>query len=79
MTTPGGLVEFQQSRAGPRAAPGRADGATSQFGSEIARHLHLAETTVKTHVARVLAKLQVRDRVQATVLAHRFSLVPGDD
>ena len=43
------------------------------------RHLHLAETTVKTHVARVLAKLQVRDRVQATVLAHRFSLVPGDD
>lgn len=53
--------------------------AGGRSNAEIARHLHLAETTVKTHVARVLAKLQVRDRVQAAVLAHRFSLVPGDD
>lgn len=52
--------------------------AGGRSNAEIARQLHLAETTVKTHVARVLAKLQVRDRVQATVLAHRFSLVPGE-
>lgn len=42
---------------------------------EIGGELWMAETTVKTHVARILAKLQVRDRVQAIVLAHRHGLV----
>ncbi len=45
---------------------------------EIAGELFLGETTVKTHVSRVLTKLHVRDRVQAVVAAYESGLVrPG--
>ena len=46
---------------------------------QIARHLVLGETTVKTHVGRILMKLGLHDRAQAVATAYQSGLVhPGD-
>jgi len=46
--------------------------------SEIAEKLLLGESTVKTHVARILTKLRIRDRIEAVVMAYESGLVrPG--
>ena len=43
--------------------------------SEIAQALFITENTAKSHVARILTKLQLRDRVQAVVLAYETGLI----
>lgn len=84
------LEEF----AGRRAEPARVAGldlltqrerdvwvqvATGRSNSEIATALFLGEATVKTHLGNLFAKLQVRDRVQAVVLAYEAGIVrPGE-
>ena len=46
--------------------------------AEIGHELFISETTVKTHVTHILAKLELRDRVQAVVLAYQAGLVEQD-
>ncbi len=47
---------------------------------ELAERLYLSEKTIKTHVGRILMKLELRDRVQAVVFAYETGIVvPGQD
>ena len=72
------------SRAGPlpdglteREAEVLALIAEGLSNTEIADRLFVAETTVKTHINRIFAKTQSRDRAQAALYAHRNGLTSG--
>ena len=75
---PPATVAAQLDRLSPREAEVFRLLARGLSNQEIAEHLIVGDNTVKTHVARILAKLGLRDRVQAVVLAYEIGIVaPG--
>jgi DNA-binding NarL/FixJ family response regulator len=81
------IAEFTRRPEPARSYAGRLDGLTGRerevltliaqglTNHELAAHLHLSVTTVKTHIGRLLAKLHARDRVQLVITAYETGLI----
>ncbi|GIF03959.1 response regulator [Actinoplanes siamensis] len=81
------ISEFARRPQSERPIPRRLDGVTERerevltligrglSNAEIAEHLALSLATVKTHVGRIIAKLEVRDRAQLVIVAYETGLV----
>jgi DNA-binding NarL/FixJ family response regulator len=73
MTTPPELADLTPREVEVLTLIGR-----GRSNADIAAELVVAQTTVKTHVARVLAKLSLNDRAQAVIAAYETGLIrPG--